>query len=49
MCNWCVRYRIWQGHLAYHTPTVYHPGGHYFKILDDHPSYHPGYGLYHTP
>ena len=36
-------------HLVHHTPTVYRPGGRYFKILNDHPSYHRGYGVYHPP
>ena len=36
-------------HHVYHTPTVYHPGGHYSKILNAHQSNHSGYGVYHTP
>lgn len=29
-------------HLVHHTTIVYHPGGHYSKILNIHPSYNPG-------
>ena len=37
-------------YLEYHPPIVCHPGGHYSKILNDHPSYYPGDGVYiHTP